>query len=227
VTAQCQGAQVRVSVKDSGIGIPSDQLERIFEMFTQVERADHAAQGGLGIGLTLVKRLLQMHGGSIEAHSAGAGQGSEFIVQLPTVDAPMHIETPPRPARAPSARCVLVVDDNTDSAESLALLLEMSGHQVFTAHDGEAAIHAAAAHRPDVVLLDIGLPKRNGYDVCRHIRAQPWGPDITLVALTGWGQETDRRRSREAGFDGHLVKPVEPDALLELMTQRAPSRTAH
>ena len=223
VTARCEGASVRVSVKDNGIGIPRGQLERIFEMFAQVERADHATQGGLGIGLTLVKRLLQMHGGSIEAHSAGEGQGSEFVVRLPTVDAPVHVVPPPEVARTPSARRVLVVDDNADSAESLALLLEMSGHRVFTAHDGEAAIHAAEAHRPDVVLLDIGLPKVNGHDVCRYIRAQPWGRDITLVALTGWGQETDRRRSHEAGFDGHLVKPVEPRALFELMMARAPA----
>ena len=189
LAVQREGAQVCVSVKDSGIGIPPDQLERIFEMFTQVERADHAAAGGLGIGLTLVKRLLQMHGGSIEAHSAGEGQGSEFIVRLPTVEAPAALVAQPAavPCEAPAQR-ILVVDDNADSAESLAMLLQMSGHEVFTAHDGEAAIQAADAHRPDVVLLDIGLPKVNGHDVCRHIRAQPWGRDITLVALTGWGQ---------------------------------------
>jgi CheY-like chemotaxis protein len=119
---------------------------------------------------------------------------------------------------------VLVVDDNADSAESLAMLLQMSGHEVFMAHDGEAAIQAADAHRPEVVLLDIGLPKVNGHDVCRHIRAQPWGRDIMLVALTGWGQDNDRRRSHEAGFDGHLVKPVGPDALLALLASRANAR---
>ncbi len=224
VTAQRDGVCVRVSVKDNGIGIPADQLERIFEMFRQVERSDHAAEGGLGIGLALVKRLLQRHGGSIEAHSAGSGQGSEFVVQLPTADAPAQVAPPPEAARAASARRVLVVDDNADSAESLALLLEMSGHQVFTASDGEAAIRAADAHRPDVVLLDIGLPKINGLDVCRSIRAQPWGRDITLVALTGWGQETDRQRSQAAGFDGHLVKPVGTEALFELMARPTPHK---
>jgi PAS domain S-box-containing protein len=227
IAVQREGALVRVSVKDSGIGIPPDQLERIFEMFTQVERADHAAAGGLGIGLTLVKRLLQMHGGSIEAHSAGEGQGSEFIVRLPTVDAPAaRMAQPAAVPSEPPAQRILVVDDNADSAESLAMLLKMSGHEVLTAHDGEAAIRAADAHRPDLVLLDIGLPKVNGHDVCRHIRAQPWGHDITLVALTGWGQENDRRRSHEAGFDGHLVKPVGPDALLALLSARANARDA-
>ena len=227
LAVQREGAQVRVSVKDSGIGIPPDQLERIFEMFTQVERADHAAAGGLGIGLTLVKRLLQMHGGSIEARSAGEGQGSEFIVRLPTVDAPAAPVAQPAavPCEVPAQR-ILVVDDNADSAESLAVLLQMSGHEVYTAHDGEAAIEAADAHRPDVVLLDIGLPKVNGHDVCRHIRAQPWGRDIRLVALTGWGQANDRRRSHEAGFDGHLVKPVGPEALLALLSTRANARDA-
>ena len=228
LAVQREGAQVCVSVKDSGIGIPPDQLDRIFEMFTQVERADHAAAGGLGIGLTLVKRLLQMHGGSIEARSAGEGQGSEFIVRLPTIDAPAHVAQPTAaPAEVPTealVQRVLVVDDNADSAESLAMLLQMSGHEVFTAHDGEAAIQAADAHRPEVVLLDIGLPKVNGHDVCRHIRAQPWGRDIMLVALTGWGQDNDRRRSHEAGFDGHLVKPVGPDALLALLASRASAR---
>ena len=223
LAVQREGAQVCVSVKDSGIGIPPDELDRIFEMFTQVERADHAAAGGLGIGLTLVKRLLQMHGGSIEARSAGEGQGSEFIVRLPTIDAPAHVAQPTAaPAEVPTealAQRVLVVDDNADSAESLAMLLQMSGHEVFTAHDGEAAIEATDAHRPDVVLLDIGLPKVNGHDVCRHIRAQPWGRDITLVALTGWGQENDRRRSQEAGFDYHVVKPVEPAAIMRLLKE--------
>jgi PAS domain S-box-containing protein len=230
LVVQREGAQVSVSIKDSGIGIPPDQLERIFEMFAQVEHVDHAAGGGLGIGLTLVKRLLQMHGGSIEARSDGEGHGSEFIVRLPTIDAPAQVAQPTAaPTEEPTevlAQRVLVVDDNADSAESLAMLLQMWGHEVFTAHDGEAAIHAADAHRPEVVLLDIGLPKINGHDVCRHIRAQPWGRDIMLVALTGWGQDNDRRRSHEAGFDGHLVKPVGPDALLALLTSRIATRGA-
>jgi PAS domain S-box-containing protein len=224
LNAQRDGDQVRVSVKDNGIGIPADNLERIFDMFAQVDRSIEQSQGGLGIGLTLVKRLLQMHGGSISAHSDGVDRGSEFVVRLPVVAAPTDSAAPPTPEPVRGHR-VLVVDDNTDAAVSLAMLLEMTGNTAFTAHDGAAAIEAAERHRPDVLLLDIGLPKMNGHDVCRHVRAQPWGRDIIVIALTGWGQEHDRKRSRDAGFDGHLVKPVDYDALAQLLTSLAQRAT--
>jgi len=225
LAAQREGDQVRVSVKDSGIGIPRDKLERIFDMFTQVRRPIEQPQEGLGIGLTLVKRLLQMHGGSIEARSDGEERGSEFVVRLPVVAAPLATAEPP-PAAAPlRGRRILVVDDNTDAALSLAMLLEMTGNTAFTAHDGAAALEAAERYRPDVLLLDIGLPKLSGHDVCRHLRAQPWGQDIVVIALTGWGQEHDRRRSHDAGFDGHLVKPVDYDALSQLLASLHPERT--
>ncbi|HEX5047571.1 MAG TPA: PAS domain S-box protein [Gammaproteobacteria bacterium] len=222
LTAERQGSEVVVAVRDTGIGIPGDQLEKIFEMFMQAEAEPEKSRGGLGIGLTLVKRLVRMHDGTIEAHSAGAGRGSTFVVRLPVLDAPAGDAPEPatrstaavRPARG---RRVLIVDDNTDSAESLAMLLRLQGNETFTAHDGVEALEAVDERRPDVVLLDIGLPKLNGHDVARRIRERPWGKDIALVAVTGWGQEEDRRKSREAGFDAHLVKPVDRDALAELL----------
>jgi two-component system, chemotaxis family, CheB/CheR fusion protein len=167
----------------------------------------------------LVKRLVSMHGGSIEARSAGAGQGSEFVVRLPVCETSAQelAPEPPLVSDAPPRRRILVVDDNQDAALSLALLLQMSGNETFVAHDGLEAIEAVEKQRPDVVLLDIGLPKMNGHDVCRRVRELPWGKDVVLIALTGWGQQEDRRRSKDAGFDGHLVKPVEPEALLDLL----------
>jgi CheY-like chemotaxis protein len=188
-------------------------------MFTQVDRSAERSQGGLGIGLTLVKRLVEMHGGSVEAKSAGAGKGSEFVVRLPVLSASEKLE----PAvshfgsAAPSARRILIVDDNRDSADSLAMLLDITGNQTFLAHDGLEAIEAVEKYRPEVVLLDIGLPNLSGHDVCKRVREQSWGKDIVVIALTGWGQEEDRRKSEEAGFDGHLVKPVDYDELLRLL----------
>jgi PAS domain S-box-containing protein len=219
VTATREGSDVVVSVRDNGIGIPPDKLNEIFEMFTQLDRSFAWSQGGLGIGLTLVKRLVSMHGGSIEARSAGAGQGSEFVVRLPVCETSAQelAPEPPLVSDAPPRRRILVVDDNQDAALSLALLLQMSGNETFVAHDGLEAIEAVEKQRPDVVLLDIGLPKMNGHDVCRRVRELPWGKDVVLIALTGWGQQEDRRRSKDAGFDGHLVKPVEPEALLDLL----------
>ncbi|HEU4834013.1 MAG TPA: PAS domain S-box protein [Pyrinomonadaceae bacterium] len=212
------GDEVVVTVKDNGAGIPPDKLDSIFDMFMQVDSTSDRSQGGLGIGLTLVKRLTEMHGGSIEAHSAGEGQGSEFIVRLPVLN---------RPAVAPSSgpvesesqlqRRVLIVDDNRDSADSLAMLMEITGNKAYMAHDGVEALAAIEQHRPEVVLLDIGLPGLDGHEVCRRVREQPWGKNIVFIALTGWGQEDDRRRSDEAGFNGHLVKPVDYDKLLELL----------
>ena len=220
VSARRENNQVLVTVKDNGAGIPREKLDSIFEMFTQVDRGPERSQGGLGIGLTLVKRLVEMHGGVVEARSAGGGLGSEFEVRLPTIAQP----APTLPSRGRVAtstviptRRILIVDDNEDSAESLAMLLEITGNKTYLAHDGVEAIEAVEKHRPEVLLLDIGLPKINGHEVCRRVREQPWGKDIVVIALTGWGQEEDRRKSREAGFDGHLVKPVNYDELLELL----------
>jgi CheY-like chemotaxis protein len=216
-----------VAVQDTGTGIPRDKLDSIFEMFTQVESGSDKAQGGLGIGLTLVKRLVHMHGGKVEAHSAGLGTGSRFIVRLPVPAEEANAESSAAAERPkPQGRRILVVDDNTDSAVSLAMLLRIEGNETFTAHDGVEAVAEAEKHRPDVILLDIGLPKMSGHEVCRHIRRQPWGQNIALVALTGWGQEEDRRKSREAGFDGHLVKPVDFEKLSDLLSSLAVERRA-
>jgi PAS domain S-box-containing protein len=218
VKTERRGQEAVVTVKDNGAGIPRDRLDSIFEMFNQVQGSLERSQGGLGIGLTLVRRLVQMHGGSVQADSAGEGKGAEFVVRLPIHDARPAASPEPTPAREPSAaRRILVVDDNHDSAESLAMLLGITGNETFTANDGAVALDAAARHRPDVVLLDIGLPTLNGYEVCRRIREEPWGREMCLIALTGWGQEEDRRKSREAGFEGHLVKPVNYPALRALL----------
>jgi PAS domain S-box-containing protein len=210
-----------IRVRDNGIGIAADHLHRIFDMFTQVDTSLERSVGGLGIGLALVKNLVEMHGGTIEAHSTGKGHGCEFVVRLPTlVDTSDPPESEPAggaPTTATTPRRILVVDDNRDSAASLALLLKMSGNETHTAHDGVKAVEAAATYRPDVVLLDIGLPNLNGYDACRRIREQPWGKDMVVIALTGWGQDDERRKSKEAGFNGHLVKPVDLAALKAMM----------
>jgi PAS domain S-box-containing protein len=218
VTAQRDGNVAEIVFADSGIGIAPDQLERIFDMFVQVDRTTEGSQGGLGIGLTLANRLVHLHGGSIEAKSAGVGCGSEFVVRLPIAGEHAD-ETQPPPSTPHTNRTyrVLVVDDNRDAASSLALLLQMAGHETSRAHDGPGALAAAEKERPEVILLDIGLPTLNGYEVGRRIRAQPWGASVVLIALTGWGQEEDRRRSHEAGFDGHLVKPVEYAELMTLL----------
>ncbi|HEU4433814.1 MAG TPA: PAS domain S-box protein [Pyrinomonadaceae bacterium] len=217
--AQRDGDDVVVTVRDNGAGIPPDKLNSIFDMFMQVDRTAEQSQDGLGIGLTLVKRLAEMHGGSIEAKSRGEGQGSEFVVRLPVLEKQTEATAPASDAAAePSAkRRILIVDDNKDSADSLAMLLQITGNQTYMAHDGIEAVEAIEKHRPEVVLLDIGLPKLDGHEVCRRVREQPWGKDIVLIALTGWGQDDDRRKSEEAGFNGHLVKPVDYDKLLELL----------
>jgi len=220
LTAERQGGDVVVTVKDTGLGIPADKLASIFDMFTQVDASRERAQGGLGIGLTLVKRLVEMHDGTVEARSEGPGRGSTFVVRLPVLgDMPKAAPraTPAAKERAAVARRMLVVDDNVDSAESLTMLLQVSGHETHTAHDGLEAVAAAERYRPEVVLLDIGLPSLNGYDAARRIREQPWGKDMVLIALTGWGQEADRRKSKDAGFDQHMVKPVDLDALMRLL----------
>jgi PAS domain S-box-containing protein len=218
LTVTAEGAGVVVSVLDSGIGIAADMLPRVFDMFTQVDRSLEKSRGGLGIGLSIVKRLVEMHGGTVEARSPGRGLGSEFVVRLPA----LRITQPAQPpsdesARAGSARRILVADDNEDAAYGLSSLLEILGHEVRTAADGLEAIDVASAFRPDVILLDIGMPRLNGYDACRRLREQPWGRSAVIVALTGWGQNEDKRRSQDAGFDHHLVKPIDFAMLQKLL----------
>jgi len=207
-----------IRVRDDGIGIAPDKLLSVFEMFMQVDTAPERAAGGLGIGLTLVKTLVELHGGSIEAHSDGIGHGSEFVICLPALgDMILPVATEPAPDRPSQARRVLIVDDNRDAASSLALVLKLTGHTTRTGFDGEQAVAMAATFRPDVLLLDIGLPKMNGYDACREIRQQPHGKEILMVALTGWGNEEDQIKSRAAGFDHHLMKPVDHAVLARLL----------
>ena len=219
LAVQLVGAEAVVSIQDNGIGIPTHMLQQVFGMFTQVESNLERSQGGLGIGLSIVQRLVQMHSGSIEARSDGPGKGSEFVVRLP-VALSLALNKPADEANSvrPAARLrILVADDNLDAAESLALLLTLEGNETRTAHDGLEALDVAAAFRPDVMLLDIGMPKLNGYDVCRRIRQQAWGKNIVVIALTGWGQEGDRSKSHAAGFDFHLIKPVDLDVLNKLL----------
>jgi len=220
LTGEVDHNEVVVRVLDNGLGIPADALAPIFEMFLQVEGNLERAQGGLGIGLTLVRRLVEMHGGTVEARSDGPGRGSEFTVRLPVLKLTQHtpITDNGELAVAAEKRRILVVDDNQDSAMSLGMMLKLMGNETHTAHDGLAAVNAAEQFRPDIILLDIGLPKLNGHDACRRIREQAWSKGMVIVALTGWGQEDDRRRSQEAGFDHHLVKPVEIAALEKLLT---------
>lgn len=221
VTAECREGEVAVSVRDNGIGIAAEMLPNIFEMFTQVEKSLNRSQGGLGIGLTLVKRLVEMHGGRISAHSQGTMQGSEFVVCLPITAPPEEstVKTIDEGSSVmPSATLkILVVDDNRDSALSMGMMLQILNHTTRLAYDGEAAVAAVEAFQPDLILLDIGLPKLNGYAACRQIRELPGGRDITIIALTGWGQSEDKRLSAEAGFDSHLVKPIEPAVLLRII----------
>jgi PAS domain S-box-containing protein len=228
LTAERRGGDAIVKVKDTGVGIPPDQLEGIFEMFAQVDRSLERSRGGLGIGLTLVKRLVEMHEGAVTAYSEGPDRGSEFTVCLPVLVEQPGAEPPSEPVALKSAtsRRILVVDDNRDSAMSLAMLLEIGGHEVAAAYDGQEAIAKAAELRPEIVLMDLGMPKLNGYDAAVRIREQPWGEGMVLIAVTGWGQEEDRRRTSEAGFDGHLVKPVDYAAVVKLLDSLPPGSTA-
>jgi PAS domain S-box-containing protein len=219
LSAVRQGDALVISVRDTGVGIPADVLPTVFDMFAQADRTLEKAHGGLGIGLSLVKGLVELHGGSVEARSEGPGLGSEFIVRLPAlVPGPV----PPSPTNSgPSkdlVKCrIVVADDSRDHADCLAAWLRTNGHEAETAYDGQDAVEAVARCKPEVVLLDIWMPRLNGYEACRRIRRQPGGEGVLIVALTGLGQDEDRRRSTEAGFDAHLVKPVDPAALMKLV----------
>jgi signal transduction histidine kinase len=212
-----------IRVRDTGLGIPADMLPRVFDLFAQVGRTLDRADGGLGIGLTLVKSLVELHGGSVAAASDGEGKGSTFTVRLPKL---ARAEEPGRAGPAAAARGrprrILIVDDNPDAGDSLATLLEMSGHEVQTARSGAQGLEAAARLRPDVAVLDLGLPGMNGYELAGHLRAGPIGKSLLLVALTGYGQEEDRRRTREAGFDHHLTKPADLAALADILRSGPP-----
>jgi len=224
------GSEVEIRVRDNGIGIPAELLPRIFDLFTQLDRRSDHSISGLGIGLALVRRLVEMHGGNVSAVSAGAGTGSEFLIRLPLLwEATRAAEPAPAAAsvEVPTVpRRILLADDNPDALESLALVLRLKGHEVFSAANGALALETAVRHMPEVALLDIGMPLLDGYEVARRIRAQEWGKAVTLVALTGWGQESDRRRSQEAGFDTHLVKPLDLDKLSALLAHLPEQATA-
>lgn len=214
--------QVRIAVRDNGVGIAEGMLERVFDMFTQVDRSHTQIGGGLGIGLTLVRRLVDMHGGRVEARSKGPGTGSEFVVVLPLAD-PAHAEAPvataPRRERPTIALQILVADDNVDAARSLSMMLDLIGHHASVANDGIQALDLARSLQPDVVILDIAMPGMNGYEVARQIRSATWGRGCLLIAASGWGHVEDRQRSLEAGFDHHLVKPIELGELDRLLRE--------
>jgi PAS domain S-box len=220
VAGQCEADTLILKVSDTGIGISTEMLPRIFEMFVQVKSVLDKSEGGLGIGLALARGLTELHGGSLDAHSAGLSSGSTFTLRLPLHQTtfPRARDDEPEPPATPGlARRVLIADDNVDSAESLAMLLRLHGHHVEVVHDGAEALRRLDVLRPQFALIDIGMPKINGYEVARRTRAEPWGAAIRLIALTGWGQEQDRREALEAGFDDHLVKPVDTGALLRTL----------
>ena len=225
VHVECRDGMVTLRVRDNGIGIPLEMRNDVFDMFTQVNQHVQHSRGGLGIGLTLVKRMVEMHQGQIEVHSEGEGLGSEFTVSLPlamaekTAAAAASTESPT--AEAAASRRVLVIDDNADAANGLAMLLRTEGHEVRVCLDGASGLEYAEQWKPHVVFLDLGMPEMDGYETARHITSLPDGKEVTLVAVTGWGQEEDRRRTQDAGFDYHLVKPVDITALHTIFSQIA------
>jgi CheY-like chemotaxis protein len=222
VALEQQGGCAYIRVRDNGIGMPPELLDTAFELFVQGERTLDRPEGGLGMGLTLVKRIVELHGGAISAASAGPGQGSEFTVSLPAVENNVamlrRVRAPPPPA---TPRRILVVDDNVDAASSLSALLELAGHATSMAHSGDEALHQVTVDVPDVVLLDIGLPGMNGYEVARRLRDMPGLAATRLIAITGYGQESDKRSAIAAGFDTHLVKPVDFSLLTEVLEEQA------
>ena len=223
VRLEVAGEEAVVQVADTGIGIAPEDLSHVFDLFSQARAPGGGAEGGLGIGLALVRKLVEIHGGSVTAHSDGWGRGCTMSVQLPLLrvasasEGPSHV-APPAPAAA--GRTVVVADDNVDAADSLGMLLRFEGHDVTIVHDGEAAVAAVQARRPDVVVLDLGMPGMDGLEAAKRIRAMPGGHEVKLIALTGWGQDSDRARTREAGFDHHLVKPADPAEVAALLRGR-------
>jgi CheY-like chemotaxis protein len=219
-------ANVEISVTDTGIGISEDALAAVFTMFSQVKSAQDRSEGGLGIGLALSKGVVELHGGTIEARSAGVGLGSVFTVRIPrtTVSAPVGRAEPAPVAQPTLKRRILIADDNADAADSLAMLLEMDGHSVTVVRDGREALASIEAAKPDVMLLDIGMPEIDGYEVARRVRGDSRNQSILLIAVTGWGQESDKARATAAGFDLHFTKPVEPPWLLEILRSELPLR---
>jgi len=226
--ARSHPASIEICVRDDGIGIAAGMLPRVFDMFSQIDRGNEHSEGGIGIGLALVKGFVELHGGTVEARSAGLEQGSEFVVRLP---ATLRTQTPlpPAPENLPpresaGVRRVLIADDNRDGAEIMGMLLTHSGFEVQLAHTGPEALAIAERQKPDFAVLDIGMPGMSGYEVARAIRSQNWGTAIKLIAVTGWGQEDDKRKAKEAGFDHHLTKPIDPGALERLMAGPQPER---
>jgi CheY-like chemotaxis protein len=216
--------QITIRVSDNGIGIPPEAMGNLFGMFSQVKSSKDRSEGGLGIGLALAKGVVELHGGTIEAHSAGTERGSEFIVRLPIRTQQVRSQNKNAPVEAEKAlgRRILIADDNRDAAESLALLLQMEGHEVAVANDGRQAFVAFEKVLPDTALLDIGMPGLNGYDIAKMIRRTPHGRSITLIAVTGWGQDNDKAQALQAGFNHHFTKPVEPQALTALLASLPP-----
>lgn len=228
IACRTNGDQAEVIVSDTGIGLSAEQLPNVFDMFSQVDRSHARTRGGLGIGLHIVKQLVDMHEGSIEVSSAGLGQGSRFTVRLPLAKGLAHVNAGPAAGAVALARPlrILVADDNRDAVQALGLLLKSHGHGVSIAHSGPDALSEAERIAPQVIILDIGMPHMDGYETCRRIRSTPWGRDICLIALTGWGQAEDLRRAQEAGFDHHVVKPVDMERLNALLATCVPEALA-